>query len=435
MKNLLVVTALYALLPVAGYSQETAAPEQGSPPASLTERDGFWTAKNAPPDSENFEIHVVRTGKTLRALAGLYFDNPFLWPQLWEANEHIIKPHWTYPEDRILIRQITQITEAEPPEPASDAEPQPEPFDDEAPESRPSVQLPNLTRDLGPIADTVTVFDLPEATSAPEVKATDLYRAVFITTDIVSGDFSVLAKAPGTSTESLYVVSGDYAHLNQGSNAGIQPGSLYSAVRPTLEIDSPREQVGELGRHYPEVGQLETVTVAPEFSMARAVHTCDAIGTGDTLVAFNPIDFPELPSDRPFSPTNPSSRNTMGAIVGAQSVLLLIHPSLGASAGLAGIESSRLASFTAGVSAEGAIVYIDLGERDGIQSGNLFLIYRPLDLDNRFSSVSREADRLLSGQRQVIGELVEIKVEEQAAAALVTFASDGVSWGDLIELR
>jgi hypothetical protein len=35
----------------------------------------------------------------------------------------------------------------------------------------------------------------------------------------------------------------------------------------------------------------------------------------------------------------------------------------------------------------------------------------------------------------VIGELVVIKVRERAATALVTFTSDGVSLGDLVELR
>ena len=38
-----------------------------------------------------------------------------LWPQLWEMNEHIVNPHWIYPNDKILIRKIVKITEAVPP--------------------------------------------------------------------------------------------------------------------------------------------------------------------------------------------------------------------------------------------------------------------------------------------------------------------------------
>ena len=271
MKHLLAVMALCALVPVAGYSQETTAPDQGSPPNGLTERDGVWTANNAPPDAENFEIHIVQVGDTLWALAGLYFDNPFLWPQLWEANEHIINPHWIYPEDRVLIRQITQITEAATPEPAP--EPQPEPVDDEPPEPRPPVQLPNLTQDLGPVVETVSVFDLPEATSAPQVKTRDLYCSGFITTENLSASPRVLTKAPGSSTDGLYAIEGDYVYLSQGANAGVRPGEMYTAVRPTFEFDSPRDRVGGLGRHYLEIGQLQTVTVQQEFSMARVVHT------------------------------------------------------------------------------------------------------------------------------------------------------------------
>ena len=41
-----------------------------------------------------------------------------MWPQLWEQNEHIINPHWIYPDDKILIRPVTPLAEAKPPEPA-----------------------------------------------------------------------------------------------------------------------------------------------------------------------------------------------------------------------------------------------------------------------------------------------------------------------------
>jgi hypothetical protein len=56
-------------------------------------------------------------------------------------------------------------------------------------------------------------------------------------------------------------------------------------------------------------------------------------------------------------------------------------------------------------------------------------------LGGRFSSIDPEAREALAGQREVIGELVVLKVEERAAAALITFSSDGVSRGDLIERR
>jgi hypothetical protein len=130
MKNLLTLPVFLFLVSAPGNSQQTPLPEQGAPPTTLTERDGYVSANNAPPSTEIFEVHIVEEGDTLWDIAGRYLSNPFLWPQLWEANEHIINPNWIYPQDSILIRAITQITEAVPPPapdagPAAEAEPEP----------------------------------------------------------------------------------------------------------------------------------------------------------------------------------------------------------------------------------------------------------------------------------------------------------------------
>jgi hypothetical protein len=48
--------------------------------------------------------HVVRRGDTLWDLAQSYLSNPFLWPNIFEANKTLIKnPHWIYPKQRFLI--------------------------------------------------------------------------------------------------------------------------------------------------------------------------------------------------------------------------------------------------------------------------------------------------------------------------------------------
>src|SRR5262245_47666778 len=86
------------------------APEQGRPPKNLTVRpDGHVTANEDPVNPEKFEAHVVKHGETLSAISTEVLKNPRLWPQLWEQNEHIVNPHWIYPEDKILVRPITVL--------------------------------------------------------------------------------------------------------------------------------------------------------------------------------------------------------------------------------------------------------------------------------------------------------------------------------------
>jgi hypothetical protein len=48
--------------------------------------------------------HVVQRGNTLWDLAQTYYNNPFHWPVIYEANrERVANPHWIYPDQRLVI--------------------------------------------------------------------------------------------------------------------------------------------------------------------------------------------------------------------------------------------------------------------------------------------------------------------------------------------
>src|SRR5215813_1867980 len=118
-------------------------PQQGPPPKNLTVRpDGHVSANQDPANADKFEVHLVKQGETLSGIAGEVLKNPRLWPQLWEENEHIINPHWIYPNDKILIAPVTPLAEAKPPEPEPAPTPTPTPEPTPAPEPPRRVQLP-----------------------------------------------------------------------------------------------------------------------------------------------------------------------------------------------------------------------------------------------------------------------------------------------------
>src|SRR4030095_1373897 len=92
-------------------------PAQGPPPKNLTKLpDGHFSANSDPRDVENFEIHGVVGGDTLSGISKEVLKDGKLWPQIWEQNEHVVNPHWIYPNDKILIRPVTPISDAKPPD-------------------------------------------------------------------------------------------------------------------------------------------------------------------------------------------------------------------------------------------------------------------------------------------------------------------------------
>src|SRR5262252_800546 len=118
-----------------------AIPEQGAPPKNLAVRtDGHVSANQDPANPDKFDVHIVAKGETLSEISSDVLKNSRMWPQLWEQNEHIINPHWIYPQDKILVKAVVPITEAKPPEP--EPEPEPEALAEVTTPQRPIQQAP-----------------------------------------------------------------------------------------------------------------------------------------------------------------------------------------------------------------------------------------------------------------------------------------------------
>src|SRR6185369_11253841 len=77
-----------------------------APPKNLRKVGDHWTPY-APPDPESFApgatVHIIVPGETLWGLADITYNNPWLWPQLWNENRYILDSHWIYPGDPLLL--------------------------------------------------------------------------------------------------------------------------------------------------------------------------------------------------------------------------------------------------------------------------------------------------------------------------------------------
>ena len=411
-----------AKAPPAG--QASSGPVQGPPPKNLTKQsDGHISANSVPANPDKFESHVVVAGDTLSQIAESALKDSKLWPQLWEMNEHIVNPHWIYPDDKILIRPVTRITEAVPPPPteptpvaATTPEPTPAPAATPAPEPPPppapkpdprgaAVLRPLLTVPVTAQPKAPDVFNLPPQNRAPVIKATDVYCAGFIRNTPIPNTLRVASVYE--REQAILTAEGQYIRLNQGSGSGVTVGSTYQVIRQTKRIDDKFRAGGTttLGTHYLDVGQIKVVQVQTDFALARVTGNCVAVEVGDVLLTFARMDVPEIPGNRPFSSTMTTSGKLRGSVVLMKSTVV--------SPGLAQHTSAFFTNAPT-IDAEGGVVYIDLGKGDGVKAGDLFIVYHG---------------------KTAIGEIAVLKVDEKASSGLVTYSTDVFVPGDRVELR
>jgi hypothetical protein len=414
-------------------------PAQGPPPKNLTVRpDGHVSANQDPANPDQFEVHDVKKGETLSQIAGEVLKNPRLWPQLWEQNEHIINPHWIYPNDKILIRPVTVITEAKPPEPAPEP-PAPAPLTEvevrppPPPVPEPPPPPPAPAAEPAPVQNTL-IIDQRKPT--PEVKIEDLYCSGIVRTGPVPNDMKVIGKLNGLT--SVLATEADYVYLSKGSEDGIVSGSVYEVIRRTKMLTNPfgrTKAERELGMHYLEVAYIKVAFTQADFAVARVIHSCgDAVEIGDTIIPFEPIELPPRERPRPFNPLMTTSSGIKGEIVATKNVFLsygsrFTGPNIQPGTGGTGIGLTDR-----GIASQGTIVYIDIGSDQSVMPGDIFIVYRDVALDRRLYPLPKEVSKL-NGQVTAIGELIVVKVGERASTALVTYSTDGLSLGDYVERR
>jgi hypothetical protein len=307
------------LLASVGFGQQKSVPQQGPPPKNLTKgADGHFTANHDPANPEKFEVYTVKAGDTLSQIAGVQMKNPRLWPQLWEQNEHIVNPHWIYPNDKILIKPIQLITEAPPPAP----EPPAAPPVAEAPRPAPAPVVTPLMPAPAPEPKPTATFELYKPRPVPEIKQNDLYCSGFIRKAAVPTTNKITAKY--NADGGALAVDGNYVYISHGSEDGVKTGDKFQVVRPTRHIDDVRGETKserDLGMHYLDVGQIQVITTQPDFSMARVTRSCEAMELGDIMLPFQNVDVPAIPKPRTFSPFMKTKGDMEGFIVMTRAVL------------------------------------------------------------------------------------------------------------------
>jgi len=338
--RLLVVLMVLGLVTQAGASDV--------PPKDLhQEPDGHWTAWYPPQPPDGADVHVVEPGDTLWDLAGRFFGDSYLWPQLWEQNQYVADAHWIYPGDPLVVGLVVEEVES----------------------------LADLGEPTEEGEEGGNVMSAAEAAGAPVPlgSESDIYCTGFIGPDektfpfaIVGSEFETLVpqlevgrrSGPaystnfGTQTVRYGMMTGDIVYLDGGRDGGMSVGQTFTVVSAEETVRNP--VTGKrLGRYYRFLGRVRVLSVQPDTAIAEIVHTCDPVPVGASLQPFEPQPVPlgRLGSPRPVNyPTEAENLEDAPIIVRAEDDVLTLG--------------------------EDSVVYIDRGELDDVVPGDLYTIYR-----------------------------------------------------------
>jgi hypothetical protein len=232
---------------------------------------------------------------------------------------------------------------------------------------------------------------------------------------------------------------GDVVYLNKGRESGLYPGAIYYVVRPVGKFRHPFKKKF-LGYYVRELGMVRVMEVQERTATAEVTISCDMMTFGDLLKPYEAQVGPSVEENPVLPRYGEGSGGTTGQIV----LSTLYHEFLGAN----------------------QIVYLDLGHRQGIRPGDQFTIFRKINRregvvrfrDDNIATVKKstgfESDRYEGGElplevatspipdvvhrrptlpRKVLGQLVVLKVENNACVALITRSVAEINIGDFVE--
>jgi hypothetical protein len=254
-----------------------------------------------------------------------------------------------------------------------------------------------------------------------------LYCSGTVTSDAVPTDTYVI-----TGEDSIYrIVFSEHklVFLNKGASQGVKMGDEFEVIRPVpsdyVQIEwfqSQNRLLRAMGTTYEDEARIRVVNLQPNTSTAEVVFSCGYVQRGDLVRPFAARTAPAFKSAESFDRFAPASGKAKAMVVTTQSY------------GQAG--------------ATGKIVYVNLGNAQGVKVGDYFRIFRfqgnSSETEYQTPHVAYEifgfgsSPRPYTGAelpRDVLGEGVVLRSSKNAATVLITFSAKEIYPGDYVELE
>lgn len=330
------------------------------------------------------ERYTVVQGDTLWGIAGRYLDDPWRWPEIWEANKQVYNPHLIFPGDILLLCHIEDRTVLAVDQGGGCAEITgriasggglPE-----------EVKMPDGTVKLRP-----QVRELPLTLAIPAIPLKDIQRYLN-ESRVVSRD--ALERAPyvlGGVDNRVVAGAGDQVYVRNKNNL-LAPEGSYGIYRAGMTYVDP--VTGEiLGYEAEDIGSGTLVDLQPQVGTLKVSRTTQEIRIGDKL-----LDNESTRIASVFHPANPD-----------------------------GVNPGRIVRVFGSISSASQynVIVINRGEQDGVKPGHTFALYRKGGvIADRISQQNIE----LPSQRA--GLAMVFRTFDRVSYALILSSSNTLKVGD-----
>jgi hypothetical protein len=406
--------ALALALPMAAFATTTDAVTSTKPPTNLKKVGDHWTPWDPPVPVDGEKVYVIVKGDNLWDLAQRDLDDPYLWPQIWDLNRYVLDSHWIYPGDPLIIPgPVTVIAEETMP-----------------PDVDPSEQVGTGTEDDE--ARRMALMPQPDPSGQPGARAykrdpdsaadhSDLMCSGYILPKEWQSEMFIYATDEEHKSAQA---TGDVMYMNKGLEDGVKAGDKFYVVHQENKVKHPI--TGKKVGYY--VRKMAVAQVLVTQANTATIEIVD--GCGDVRIGYDLIAYSEL--------TSPKRRDTGLERYGVEDngnvtghVLYL------------GPEKQAVG--------EGDIVYLDLGQADGLGVGDYLMVYRDevtrqkpneagltaVHYKHKSSIAALDVRKPHKGEeipRKILGEVIVLAMNDETATAKVMYSWREIYPGDQIQL-
>jgi hypothetical protein len=375
-----IFTSSLALL---GLSLATVSGAQTENPAKESAQVGpfqvapHWSRYDYPRSiGEGQAFHMVVKGDTLWDIAGRYLGNPYLWPQIWEANSYITKARLIYPGDPIFLPSVQMANAA--------------------------VDTTMVGEDAGQVrsADVILTPEWLNMDALINVASGDTVRyAGYISASIEDESLKIkgMEAENGTLIERMTASTREYVYLDRGASSGLKAGDLYSTHRRARVIKHPVTGK-KVGYRIDTTGIARILLVAENSARAVIVGAGREILVGDYLKPLVEVESP------------------------------LIKRRVVVDGGDLSLDTGRPTGYVVDIdddsatSATGVVVGVDVGSGSGLSVGQVITVFR-------------QGDKRDPVTKRPLGAGVVVAVRENFSVARLVYSREEMIVGDRVILQ